>query len=80
MESKIGYFINIVDCDVETAEEHDSKVKLDGAREFAEWCVQNNINFSHCEDSDCDNCTRTICRNAQTYTDIVLAEWQKGTE
>lgn len=51
-----------------------------GAREFAEWSIQNNIDFSHCEDSDCDNCTRTICRNAQTYTDVVLAEWQKGEE
>lgn len=57
-----------------------SKSYQQGAREFAEWCIQNNIDFSHCEDSDCDNCTRTICRNAQTYTDVVLAEWQKGEQ
>lgn len=51
-----------------------------GAREFAEWCLKHNIDFSNCKDSDCDKCTRTICRNTKTYVDVALAEWQKGAE
>ena len=54
--------------------------KTYGAREFAEWCYINGINFSECSQDDCDNCNRIICTNCQTFVDVVLAEWEKGAE
>ena len=55
--------------------------KLDGAREFAEWFEDNDLEFrcsgckfkKECESESADN-TNITC------VEFILAEWQKGAE